>query len=281
MNPTSLAGKVSIVTGAGRGIGRAIACALAEAGSDVVLSARTVEQLEETAAIIRGIGGRALPVQTDVTSEEAVHRAVAQTMAHFDRVDILVNNAGSNNGGPHGAIGPLWQINTQAWWNDVTVNLLGTFLFSNAVLKHMVARGSGHIINIAAMISARPGPFQSAYTCSKAAIVRLTDSLAAEVKPHGIAVFALAPGLVRSEMTAGVLDSDAGRLWLGAVAAELDGLPWIGADVPAAAVLFLASGQADSLSGRFLQVSDDLEDLVRRAEEIVATNSYQLRYQAD
>jgi NAD(P)-dependent dehydrogenase (short-subunit alcohol dehydrogenase family) len=281
VNPISLSGKVSIVTGAGRGIGRAIALALAEAGSDVVLSARTVDQLEETAAIIRSIGGRALPIQTDVTSEESVHRAVAQTMAHFHQVDILVNNAGSNNGGPQGAIGPLWEINTKAWWNDVTVNLLGTFLFSNAVLKHMVARGSGRIINIAAMISARPGPFQSAYTSSKAAIVRLTDSLAAEVQSYGIAVFALAPGLVRSDMTAGVLDSDAGRLWLGAVSAELDGLPWIGAEVPAAAVLFLASGQADSLSGRFLQVSDDLEDLAQRGEEIVATNSYQLRYRAD
>ena len=193
------------------------------------------------------------------------------------QIDILVNNAGSNNGGDDGAVGPLWEINPEAWWHDVAVNLHGTFLSAHAVLSDMVARGRGHIVNITSMVAGIPWPYDSAYACSKAAQVRLTDSLAGELRGRGVYVFALSPGFVRTELFDGAVYTETGRKWLAPLVDEQP-CPEVPVEVPAAAVVFLASGEADGLTGRFLSVDWDLPDLDRRAADIAARDVLQIRF---
>ena len=277
MGPRPLEGQVGLVTGAGRGIGKATALALSDAGSTVVLGARTVSQIEAVAAEVRDRGGQALAGHLDVTDLESVRRWVAKAMDSFGQIDILVNNAGSNNGGEDGAVGPLWEINPEAWWNDVAVNLQGTFLCTHAVLPHMVARSQGHIVNITSMVAGFVWPYDSAYACSKAAQVRLTDSLAEELRDRGIYVFALSPGQVQTELLDGAVSTAAGRKWLAPSVAEQP-YPAVSPEVPAAAVLFLVSGEADGLNGRVLQASWDLGDLARRAAEVVERDVLQIRF---
>jgi NAD(P)-dependent dehydrogenase (short-subunit alcohol dehydrogenase family) len=276
MNP-SVDESVAFVTGAGRGIGRATALAFAESGRAVVLGARTETQLDETAHLIEAAGGRALTAAVDVTDEASVDAAFERALAEFGRIDVLVNNAGSNNGGPDGAIGPLWEINAKAWWHDVTVNLLGTVLCSRAALRHMVPRREGRIVNVAAMSCARPAPHDSAYGASKAAVVRLTDSLAIEVAPYNVFVFAMAPGAIQTDLVAGVIDSESGRRWLPQVRADIV-TRFLPAEVPARLIVDLASGKADALTGRLVRVDDSLAELAARAEQIAVEDLCQLRY---
>jgi NAD(P)-dependent dehydrogenase (short-subunit alcohol dehydrogenase family) len=273
-----LAGRVSLITGAGRGIGRAVALALADAGSSVVLGARTISQVEAVASEVRGRGGEAVAAHLDVTDPHSVAEFVAGSMDRFGRVDVLVNNAGSNNGEANGAVGPLGEINPGAWWNDIEVNLRGTFLCMHAVLPPMVSGGGGHIVNVVSMAAVMPWPYDSAYACSKAAVVRLTDSVAEEVREQGVLLFALSPGSVDTELRAGAVDSPAGRTWL----TKVNPYPqWVPAGLPADAVVFLASGAADGLTGRFLSVEDNLPDLARRAADIERRDVLQLRFLPD
>jgi NAD(P)-dependent dehydrogenase (short-subunit alcohol dehydrogenase family) len=269
-----LADRVGIVTGAGRGIGRAVSLALARAGASVVLAARTAAQLEQVQAEAARHGGTAISVRTDVTDPASVQRLVDRTFDRFGRVDVLVNNAGSNDGGPDGAVGELWNVNPDAWWRDVEVNLRGTFLCSRAVLAHMVTAGRGHIVNVVSTAAAIPWPYDSAYACSKAAVIRLTDSLAEEVRAHGVGVFALSPGSVDTALRAGAVDSPAGRRWLTRVSPNPQ---WVAADRPAEMVLELVSGRADGLSGRLVSVEWDLAELAERAAEIGERDLLQLR----
>jgi NAD(P)-dependent dehydrogenase (short-subunit alcohol dehydrogenase family) len=266
--------RVSIVTGAGRGIGRAVSLALAQAGASVVLAARTTAQLEQVQAEVTQQGGTAIAVQADVADPASVQRLVDVTIDGFGRIDVLVNNAGSNNGDPDGAVGELWNVNPDAWWRDVEINLRGTFLCSRAVVRHMVTAGRGHIINVVSTAAGIPWPYDSAYACSKAAVIRLTDSLADEVRDHGVFVFALSPGSVDTELRAGAVDSSAGRRWLTKVNPNPQ---WVPAERPAGLVLDLVSGRADGLSGRLISVEWDLAELVERSQEITERDLLQLR----
>jgi NAD(P)-dependent dehydrogenase (short-subunit alcohol dehydrogenase family) len=273
-----LQGRVSLITGAGRGIGRAVALALAGAGSRLVLGARTISQVEDVASEVSRRGGEAVAAHLDVTDPQSVGEFIAIAIDRFGRVDVLVNNAGSNNGDESGAVGPLGEINPGAWWNDVEVNLRGTFLCTHAALPHMVSGSGGHIVNVVSMAAVMPWPYDSAYACSKAAVVRLTDSVAEEVREQGVRLFALSPGSVDTELRAGAVDSPAGRKWL----TKVNPSPrWVPAESPADAVVFLASGAADGLTGRFLSVDWDLPDLARRAADIERRDVLQLRLNSD
>jgi NAD(P)-dependent dehydrogenase (short-subunit alcohol dehydrogenase family) len=264
-----LRGQVALVTGAGRGIGRAIACGLAAAGAHVAVLSRSADQVAETVDLIRAGGGRALALTGDVTDREVVSASVRDVLGRLGPIDLLVNNAGANT-----VFGPAWDVDPDAWWADVRVNLLGPFLCSAAVLPTMVARRRGRIVNIVSGTAGRAFPHNSAYASSKAALVRLTDCLAAETGPHGVSVFALGPGTVRSDMSLGLERSDAGRRWLGdAIAA----LRFGSAEVPAAAVVLLASGQADELSGRWLDAADDIRAIAAQAADVRAQDMFQLR----
>ena len=275
-NPNSvqkaLSGQVAIVTGSGRGIGQAIAQALAQNGAAVTVTARSEAQLAETVALIAAAGGHAIAVTADVTDPHAVERVVAKTEQQLGPVDLLVNNAGVV-----GPIGPLWEVAPEAWWQSVAVHLYGTVLCARAVLPGMVSRHRGRIINVASGRSGRL-PYASSYGCAKVAQVYLTETLAAETQAHNVHVFAIYPGLVRTAMTDEVLQSAAGQQWLPQYQTRFAAEDDVPPERAAQLVTFLASGQGDGLSGCYLSVADDVAELARRAEEIQRQELYVLRH---
>ena len=267
-----LGGQVAIVTGGGRGIGRAMAQELASAGAAVALVARSGDQLAKTVALIEGEGGRAIALPADVTDQHAVERAVAETERQLGPVDLLVNNAGVG-----GQVGPLWEVEPDEWWRCVEVNLRGPCLCARAVLPSMIARRRGRIIITSSLAATGPWPYMSAYAISKAAVTRLSENMAAEVEAYGISVFALHPGAVRTESWAPLLSDEARRYMpdmFNYASQEESGVP---PERAAELVLFLALGQADELSGCFISVDDDLAEMVRRAKEIQQGELYTLR----
>ena len=190
----SLSNKVAIVTGASTGIGHSIAQAFAAEGAKVVLAARRREKLETLAEEIKRAGGTALVVQTDVTSEEDVIELFRATVKQYDRVDILVNNAGT-------AVGkPTDELTLAEWRKVIDCNVTGAFLCSREAFKLMKAQRSGRILNIGSISSQRPRPNSAPYSTSKFAIEGLTHSLAVDGRQYGIAVSAMHPGNVATEI---------------------------------------------------------------------------------
>ncbi|OGK83099.1 MAG: hypothetical protein A2X52_04305 [Candidatus Rokubacteria bacterium GWC2_70_16] len=185
-----LAGQVALVTGAGRGIGRAVALGLAREGAAVVLAARTARELDEVAHEIEGAGGRALAVPTDVREEPAVAALVRRALEASGRIDLLVAAAGA------AAFGPLGETAPSAWDEMMAVNLRGPFLCCRAVLPAMVQQRSGTIILIGSVVTSRTLPGSAAYTASKYGLLGLARVLAEELRPHGVRVGVLSAGAV-------------------------------------------------------------------------------------
>ncbi|MBC7187758.1 MAG: SDR family NAD(P)-dependent oxidoreductase [Calditrichaeota bacterium] len=181
-------GRIAWVTGAGRGIGRAVAEALAQRGLRVVLSARSKAQIEEVAASINDAGGKALAIPADVTKQEELTALVAKVRAAWGAIDILVNNAG------------VWRFTEvtkttlEEWQEQIAVNLTGAFLCTKAVLEDMLRRGSGHIINIISVAGKRPYARCAAYCAAKYGLLGFTEVLRMEVRKKGIRVTAIFPG---------------------------------------------------------------------------------------
>ena len=237
---------VALVTGGARGIGRGIAAELADAGMRVAIAARTSGQVEETA---RELGAFGLTV--DVSDRAQVEAMVRGIEEKLGPIDLLVNDAGIS--GPRVAI---WEEEPDEWWHVFEVNVLGAFLCCRSVLSGMVERGSGRIVNVGSGASYLPGgsSLGTAYAPSKAALGRFTELLAGQMRTHGIAVFLISPGLVRSDMTASAFPDDA---------------PWTPPELAPQLVRVLASGRADALAGRYIHAEhDDIEDLIRRADVI-------------
>jgi len=253
-----LHGQVALVTGGGRGIGANVARELAAAGMRVAVAARTREQVEQVAL---EIGGLALEV--DVSDAASVQRMVADTERELGPIDLLVNNAGVM--GPSDA--PVWEDDdTAAWWRVFEINVLGAYLCCRTVLRGMVARGGGRIVNVGsggAHLPVTPGRIgDSAYGPSKAALHRFGEVLAGQLEQHGVAVFTISPGLVRTALTE--------RLG--------DDAPWTPPELAPRLVRALASGRADRLAGRYIHAEhDDVEDLIARAEEIARNDLNQIR----
>lgn len=264
--------QTAVVTGGGRGIGRAIALALAAAGAKVAILARSETELGDTAAMIGKAGGQAQAFRADVADARELLGALASIEKALGPVDVLVNNAGIL-----GPIAPFWETDPDHWWRVMEVNLRGPMLCTRHVLHGMTARRCGRIINVASGAAIAPYTYFSAYVASKTALVRFTECLAAEARPYGIAVFAIEPGTVRTRMSEYSLNSPEGKRWI----------PWFknlfdeGLISPpervAQRVLYLASGRADPLSGRFLPLSDDLNVLQENLEEVERDTLYSLR----
>jgi NAD(P)-dependent dehydrogenase (short-subunit alcohol dehydrogenase family) len=243
-----LKGKVAIVTGASRGIGKAIAVTLAEEGADVVVAARSeVEEgllpgtIYKTADQISVLGRRALAIKTDVTKEEEVAEMVRRTLQEFGPIDILVNNAGVN------APGCVLDISIKRWDLVIAVNLRGTFLCTKAVLPIMVERRAGSIINLSSPVARIP-VFDIAYGVAKAAIERFTIGLAEELREYNIAVNALCPSAT---------DTEGMRLWF----VEADRSGWQKPEMWGKYAAFLASQDANTLNGKVL-TAEELAELV-------------------
>ena len=250
--------KVAIVTGGGRGIGKAIALAFAFEGATVVVAARTLSKLEETVEEIKSKGGRAKAIQTDVSDEKQVQQMVAQTLNEYGQVDILVNNTGI--GGPTANVVDLKLED----WNEVLgIDLTGSMLCSREVLKSMIPRRSGNIINMAAE-GGRGGdgragyPMRSPYCCAKMGIIGLSETLAVEVGEYNIRVNCISPAAVRGERLVNVVKgrSEATGVpfdeLMGKITANYSLKRAAEESEVAAAAVFLASDESSAITGQTL-----------------------------
>lgn len=192
-----LTGKVALITGASRGIGEAIALAYARAGAKVIVSSRKQAGLELVAQRVRQVGGEALPVAAHTGDPEAVEALVAKGIAEFGGIDILVNNAATN---PH--FGHILTAEHSHWDKIMDVNVKGYFQTAKACAESMKARGGGKIINMASVAGLGPQPMMGVYCVSKAAVLMLTQVLAAELAQFNIQVNAIAPGFVKTQFSA-------------------------------------------------------------------------------
>ena len=237
----SLKGRVALVTGASRGIGRAIALALGAAGADVACCARSQGQVEETAEQIRGHGGRAGGFRLDVTQGLEIERAVREVEAALGPVDILVNNAGIT------LEKKTVEVTDEEWERVLATNLTSMFRLARSVAPGMIARGGGKIINIGSMYGALGVPRYAAYCASKAAVEALTRSLGAEWARHGIQVNCLAPGYMNTDIPRRAMADEKTRtLFLSKVPARRIGEP----EEAGPLAVYLASAASDFMTGQ-------------------------------
>jgi 3-oxoacyl-[acyl-carrier protein] reductase len=248
---------VALVTGGGRGIGASIARELAGAGMRVAVSGRNADTVEPVAAEIGG-----LALVGDVSLQQDVETWIERAETELGPIDLLVNNAGL---GPSRK--PFLEETVDEWWHVLEVNVLGAYLCCRLLAPRMIERGGGRIVNVGSGGSYLPitdptTATSTSYGPSKAALGRFGESLAAVLRPHGVYVFVISPGLVRTDMTE-VFGDEA---------------PWTPPELAPRLVRVLASGRADALAGRYLHAEhDDVEDLIRRADEIAANDLNAIR----
>ncbi len=248
-DPFRLDGRVALVTGASRGIGLAMAEAMATAGAQVFLSGRNLATLEHKAGAIRETGGDAHPLAFDATDEPATVAAIDRILATAGRLDILVNNAGTT------VRTPLLEGTTEDWRKVVDLNLTATYVISREAARPMMRQGSGRIITTASALSILGRATVPAYTAAKHGVAGLTKSLAAELGPHDITANAICPGFIRTELTEALQsDDDFSDRIQAATPAGRWGEP---ADIATAAV-FLASPAAAFVNGHLLVVDGGL-----------------------
>ena len=270
----NLRGRVALVTGGSRGIGKAIVRRLLQEGARVAFCATHSEDLKATAAELSRIGPDILAIPTDVSDEFQVERLVAATIAQLERIDVLVNNAGIL-----GPIGPTWESESSEWQKTITVNLVGTFLTCRHVVPAMIRGGRGKIINVAGGGATGPFPRFAAYAASKAAVVRLTETLAVELADHNIQVNAVAPGFVATRIHRHTLEAGerAGSDFLRKTQEQL-AAGGVDPDIPSALIAFLASDEANRITGKLISsVWDSWQGFADHLDEIAKTDVYTLR----
>lgn len=259
MNGGDLTGKVSVVTGAGRGLGQRVAVRLGQMGSPVAILSRSRDQLEETADLIRAAGGRALVFAGDVSQEEAVAEAKRVIEADLGQASILVNAAGI-----FGPIDVTWKTEPRAWIDTLMINTVAAYLTCHAFAPGMIAQGWGRIINVTSAAALHPpGPINGAYGTSKVALNQFTRHLAAELAGTGVTANVIHPGDVKTDMW-GTIKEDAAKVGPMA-AAYIRWADWVeqtGGDDPEKAadlVAEMVGREADGVSGRFLWIKDGLQ----------------------
>jgi NAD(P)-dependent dehydrogenase (short-subunit alcohol dehydrogenase family) len=250
----SLAGKSAVVTGASRGMGAGIALALAEAGADVVVAARSREPLERVAAAIEAGGRRSLAVVTDVTDADDVDRLVESALTELGQIDVLVNNAG----GPV-FNAPFLETRPEGWDRLIALNLTSVATCCRAVGRHMVERGRGSIINNGSPGVLRPWPGISAYSAAKAAVLNLTQVLAQEWGRSGVRVNMISPGWIRTDVNEAFTSNAEAAAQ---IAADVPLGRWGEVDDVAGAVVWLASDASDYVTGAHVAIDGGLTSAV-------------------
>jgi NAD(P)-dependent dehydrogenase (short-subunit alcohol dehydrogenase family) len=259
-----LANSVAVVTEAGHGLGRAVAVALAHESASVAVVAASRVQLEQTVQLIQSANGRALAFVADAANPASTTTTLQQIRRALGPIDLLVNHVAMD-----APVGPLVDADPIEWWRAHEVNLRGPMLWTHAVLRGMIEQRNGRIINVASGAGTTAIPFMSAYVTSKTALIRFTEVLAQEVKHHGLRVFAIEPGTVRSAMTMYALESPAGRRWIPWYRNILEAQEDIQPEYAARLIVRLARGEADRLTGRFISRDDDLDLILRQAEKAI------------
>jgi len=270
-----LQGKTAVVTGSSAGVGRAIAIEFARQGANVVCCARRENRLRETVDLITREGGQALAVQADVTSREDVRNVASSALDRFGRIDVLYNNAATFL-----AIGAAWEVDDDVWWQDMTNNVLGPMLCCRAVLPDMMARNSGIIINMDGGGSSAPFPGATGYGCSKAALMRFTDTLARELEQEGYDIYiaGMGPGSVYTEIWEPQLNTPGGRKWIGDLQHVVDEKRYRPPEDCARASVELIRVMCPELSGCMFRVDTDFRAIARRAKEIREKDLCQIRH---
>lgn len=278
MNDRTLNGKSAIITGASYGFGRAIAAAYISAGANVMICSRSTEKLEAARAELAAgaaDGQRVLAQPCDVADKAQVEALVAATVEAFGRVDVLVTNAGM-----YGPMGGIESVDWDEWKRAIEVNLYGTILPARAVIPHMKANGGGKIVNISGGGATSPLPNISAYAASKAAVVRMTETLAGELAEYHIDVNAVAPGALNTSLQDQLLDAGpdvVGEKLYRKIQQVRDG-GGAPLEIGAALCVFLGSDASDGISGRLLSaIWDDWADLPNHADELQGSDVYTLR----
>ena len=243
-----LTGKVTLVTGASSGIGRASAIALAKQGATVVVAARRIDKLNDLAKEIVGMGRESLPVMMDVTKKETITAAVNKTIEMYGKLDILLNNAGVAE------FAPFLDLTEEQWDKTIDTNLKGYFLVAQAAAREMAKHKWGRIVNIASIASGGVGvgfPSIAHYCASKGGVVGMTEALAIELAPMGILVNCIGPGVIETEMTEALLkDPKQAEALLARAPLKRAGKP----EEIAAAVVYLASEEASYTTGTTLYI---------------------------
>jgi NAD(P)-dependent dehydrogenase (short-subunit alcohol dehydrogenase family) len=274
-----LTGRVALVTGASRGLGRAVAEAFVRAGASVALVARPSPGLEEVFTSLTDRcchrDQRLHAIRADLTRHEDCVEVVRTSLREFGSVDILVNNAGVT-----GPIGPLEQVDVEAWRRTLAINLVAPVTLMREVIPQMCAREWGKIINLSGGGAAGPRSNFSAYAASKAALVRVTETVAQELSGRGVDVNAVAPGAMNTRMLDDVLEAGAGRGGEGEYRRALEQQARGGPAMERAAelIVWLASPASDGITGRLISaVWDSWRDLAARRDELNASDVYTLR----
>ena len=246
---SSTTSKVALITGGTRGIGRAIAETLYADGLSVAVTGTSDQNLQSVADALPGV----LTLKADASDPTQAEGAVAEVVAHFGALDILVNNAGIAGGGP------TWEVDEADWWRIIEVNLRGPYLYSRAVIPHMLERNAGVVINVSSGVCRAPTAGFSAYGASKTALTHFSSSLDEELADTGISVFCVSPGLVETDMKD--------------IPKEL----WSPPEKICAMIQLLLTGDYDALGGRFIHVTDNLQNMLENAQQIQDEELYQLR----
>jgi NAD(P)-dependent dehydrogenase (short-subunit alcohol dehydrogenase family) len=253
-----LQGRVAIVTGGGRGLGRGIALQLARAGASIAVVSRTRAQLDEVVALVTSAGGEAIALVADVTDRAAVEAGVEETQERLGPLSILVNNAGL--AGPYGPIGV---VDPDDWWRSQAIHVRGTLLFMHAVLPAMRQRHSGCVVNIASRGGIVIGPNLSAYCVAKATVIRLTEHVDAEAKADGVRAFVVQPGTILTDMARDSINDPDAQKWVPFLVNDLKGIidqdPAPQLERLGQQVVALASGRYDALAGAYLDLEEDLD----------------------
>jgi NAD(P)-dependent dehydrogenase (short-subunit alcohol dehydrogenase family) len=255
----TLQGQVALVTGAGRGFGRAIAERFAAEGAAVALLARSLTQIDEVAGGIRAAGGNAIGVRCDVTDPDSIAHAVAKTEELLGPVDLMVNNAGVP-----GPFGPIWEVDPDEWWRAQAIHIRAPMLFMHHVLPGMVARDRGRVICVSAIASRLIAPNLSAYCTGKIAQNRIVAEAAAELRGTKVAVFAIDPGFAATQLARDTAADPEAQKYFQPLIRRIEAVEHAYGTDPDLArcadrCVELASGKYDALAGNYYELPDDLD----------------------